>query len=122
MGTVLYIPELRGLGFWKHGELFAHDGYVVASDRGGAIEGNHIDMFVDNAEGNPFPDVVHSSSRGTFKAYVVDKQDPAYIALTAAHEEVCKDSDRPGRKKRKPAAPVSPVANPEIATASPSSI
>jgi 3D (Asp-Asp-Asp) domain-containing protein len=122
MGTVLYIPELRGLGFWKHGELFAHDGYVVASDRGGAIEGNHIDMFVDNAEGNPFPDVVHSSSRGTFKAYVVDKLDPAYIALTAAHEEVCKDSDRPGRKKRKPAAPVTPVAAPEIATASPSSI
>ncbi len=100
MGTILYIPALRGLGFWKHGELFAHDGYVVASDRGGAIEGNHIDMFVDNAAGNPFPDVVKSNGRTTFKAYIVDKKDPAYLALTAAHEEVCKDSDRPGRKRK----------------------
>lgn len=122
MGTILYIPALRGLGFWKHGELFAHDGYVVASDRGGAIEGNHIDMFVDNAEGNPFPDVVKSTSRHTFEAFVVDKNDPAYIALTAAHEEVCKDSDRPGRK-RKPAAPVpTPVSAPVVASAEPGAI
>jgi 3D (Asp-Asp-Asp) domain-containing protein len=102
MGTVLYIPALRGLGFWKDGELFAHDGYVVASDRGGAIEGNHIDMFVDNAAGKPFPDVVRSNSRSTFEAYIVPKNDPAAIALSAANEEVCKDSDGPGRK-RKPA-------------------
>src|SRR5262249_45606807 len=49
IGTVLYVPSLRGKGFWLDGQLYAHDGYVVASDTGGAIEGNHIDMFVANA-------------------------------------------------------------------------
>jgi 3D (Asp-Asp-Asp) domain-containing protein len=113
MGTVFYIPSLRGLGFWKAGELFTHDGYVVASDRGGAIEGNHIDMFVDNAAGKPFPDVVRSNSRHTFEAIIVDKKDPAAMALAAAHEEVCKDSDRPGRKRR-PAPPAQTVASNSI--------
>jgi len=111
IGTVLYVPALRGLGFWKNGELFAHDGYVVASDTGGAIEGNHIDMFVDNAAGSPFPDVVRSNPRYTFEAYVVPKNHPAAVALSQAHEEVCKDSDRPGRK-RKPSQIQTASANP----------
>lgn len=101
-GTVLYVPKLRGQGFWKDGELFAHDGYVVASDRGGAIEGNHIDMFVDNAAGKPFPEIVRSNPRHTFEAFIVPKDDPAAIALAAAHTEVCKDSDGPGRKRQQP--------------------
>jgi 3D (Asp-Asp-Asp) domain-containing protein len=101
-GTILYVPKLRGQGFWKDGELFAHDGYVVASDRGGAIEGNHIDMFVDNAAGKPFPEIVRSNSRHTFEAFIVPKEDPAAIALSAAHVEVCKDTDGPGRKRQKP--------------------
>jgi 3D (Asp-Asp-Asp) domain-containing protein len=101
MGTVLYVPALRGLGFWMEGELYAHDGYVVASDRGGAIAGNHVDMFVDNANAAPFPDVVASRASRTFEAYVVDKADPAAVALKATHEEICKDSDRPGRKRKK---------------------
>jgi 3D (Asp-Asp-Asp) domain-containing protein len=107
MGTVIYIPALRGLGFWKDGELFTHDGYVVASDRGGAIENNHIDMFVANAAGNPFPDVVRSNSRHTFEAYVVPKNDPAAVALRQSYDEVCKDSDRPGMKRKpKPASSI----------------
>jgi 3D (Asp-Asp-Asp) domain-containing protein len=98
-GTVLYIPALRGLGFWNDGELFAHDGFVVASDRGGAIEGNHIDMFVDNAAGSPFPDVVRSNPRHTFEAFVVDKNAPAARALKSAHQVVCKDV-KPGQKPK----------------------
>ncbi|HVY88839.1 MAG TPA: 3D domain-containing protein [Hyphomonadaceae bacterium] len=105
IGTVLYIPSLRGKGFWLDGQLYAHDGYVVASDTGGAIEGNHIDMFVANANVAPFPETVHSNPRGTFQAFVVDKDDPAAIALKAANEEVCRDSDRPGRKLKRTAAP-----------------
>ncbi|MDP3738135.1 MAG: 3D domain-containing protein [Hyphomonadaceae bacterium] len=104
MGTVLYVPALRGLGFWDNGELYAHDGYVVASDRGGAIEGNHIDMFVDNAAGSPFPDVVRSNPRHTFEAFVMDKNSPAARALKSAHEVVCKDV-KPGAKyKPKPSS------------------
>ncbi|HPN07269.1 MAG TPA: 3D domain-containing protein [Hyphomonadaceae bacterium] len=101
MGTVFYIPKLRGQTFWNKGEIFVHDGYVIASDTGGAIEGNHIDMFVADANVKPFPDIVRSNARGTFDAYVVDKNDPAAIALRDAGEEVCKDSDRPGRKRKK---------------------
>jgi 3D (Asp-Asp-Asp) domain-containing protein len=106
IGTVFYIPTLRGLGFWNDGQLYTHDGYVVASDTGGAIEGNHIDMFVANATVEPFPNVVRSNPRHTFEAYVVDQADPAAIALRDASEEVCKDSDRPGRKRKKPASSI----------------
>ncbi len=101
MGTVLYVPALRGLGFWMEGELYAHDGYVVAADRGGAINGNHIDMFVADADAKPFPDVVGSRPGRTFEAYVVAKDDPAAIAIKATHDKVCEDSDRPGRKRKK---------------------
>jgi 3D (Asp-Asp-Asp) domain-containing protein len=109
-GTVLYVPALRGLGFWKDGELFAHDGYIVASDRGGAIEGNHIDMFVDNAAGKPFPDVVRSNPRHTFEAYVVSKNSPAAKALQSASEVVCGDV-KPGRKYKPKPAPQATAAN-----------
>ncbi|MEQ1608641.1 MAG: 3D domain-containing protein [Hyphomonadaceae bacterium] len=101
MGTVLYIPKLRGKTFWNSGEIFVHDGYVIASDTGGAIEDNHIDMFVADANVEPFPDIVRSNPRYTFDAYLVDKNDPAAIALRDAGEEVCKDSDRPGRPRKK---------------------
>ena len=106
MGTVYYVPKLRGKTFWSDGELFTHDGYLIASDTGGAIEGNHIDMFVDDAGVDPFPDIVHSNSKKTFEAYVVDKTNPAAIALHDAAEEVCKDSDRPGRKRKKAASTI----------------
>lgn len=104
MGTVLYVPALRGLGFWDNGELYAHDGYVVASDRGGAIEGNHIDMFVSNAAGSPFPDVVRSNPRHTFEAFVMDKNSAAARALKSAHEVVCKDVKPGSRYKPKPSS------------------
>jgi 3D (Asp-Asp-Asp) domain-containing protein len=99
MGTVLYVPALRDHGFWLDGELFVHDGYVVAGDRGGAIKGDHIDMFVSESESSPFPDVVSSSPNKTFSAYIVSESDPAAQALKAGNEEVCKDSPRPGRKR-----------------------
>lgn len=106
MGTVYYVPKLRGKTFWSNGEFFTHDGYLIASDTGGAIEGNHIDMFVADAGVDPFPDLVYSNSSKTFEAYVVDRNNPAAIALHDAAEEVCKDSDRPGRKRKKPASTI----------------
>ena len=106
MGTVLYIPSLRGRTFWNNGEIFTHDGYVIASDTGGAIEGNHIDMFVADANVKPFPGLVRSNPHYTFEAYTVAKNDPASIALNDASEFVCKDSDRPGRPRKKAASSI----------------
>jgi len=106
MGTVLYVPKLRGKTFWNDGELFTHDGYLIASDTGGAIEGNHIDMFVEDASVDPLPEIVRSNSRGTFEAYVVDKAHPMAVALHDAADEVCKDADRPGRPRKKPASSI----------------
>jgi 3D (Asp-Asp-Asp) domain-containing protein len=106
MGTVLYVPSLRGQGFWMDGQLFVHDGYVVASDRGGAIKDNHIDMFVSDAASAPFPEVVSSSARDTFKAFIVPANDPAAIALKQSQDEVCRDVPGPGRSRhRTPPAP-----------------
>ncbi|MEM9489085.1 MAG: 3D domain-containing protein [Myxococcota bacterium] len=48
IGTLLYIPELDGLtvpGRRPWGG-FVHDGCVVADDRGGAIEGKELDLFM----------------------------------------------------------------------------
>lgn len=91
MGTVLYVPALRNHGFWANGELYVHDGYLVASDRGGAIKGNHIDLFIGERDAPPFPDVVKSHAGATFEAYVVPKTDPAAQALKASYAEVCAD-------------------------------
>lgn len=106
MGTVIYVPKLRGKTFWTDGELYTHDGYLIASDTGGAIEGNHIDMFVEDASVDPLPEIVRSNSRGTFEAYIVDKAHPMAIALHDAADEVCKDADRPGKPRKKAASSI----------------
>jgi hypothetical protein len=99
MGTVFFVPELAGRSFWMEGEFYVHDGYVIASDKGGAIEGNHIDLFVDDGVAMPFRDVVTSTKKDTFEAYVVAKDDPAARALMASRTEVCSDAPRRGKKK-----------------------
>lgn len=104
MGTVFYVPALVGEAFWLEGELFEHDGYVVASDRGGAIEGNHIDIFVADVARDPFPHVIKSRAGATFEAFIVHADDPAAKALKASHDEVCEGVAGPGRPKAKPKA------------------
>jgi 3D (Asp-Asp-Asp) domain-containing protein len=91
LGSVLYIPALRGQIFHKDGEVFAHDGYVFAGDVGGAIEGNHVDFFVDNVTQPPLPEVISSHPGDTFKAFVVSSNDPAVAALKEAHRWVCEE-------------------------------
>lgn len=102
MGTVLYIPQLRGEPFWLEGALYEHDGYVIASDRGGAIEGNHIDIFVADVARDPFPHVIKSREGATFQAFVIDSDDPSANALLASHDQVCEGVAGPGRPKGKP--------------------
>ncbi len=91
LGSVLYIPELRGQIFRLAGEVFAHDGYVFAGDVGGAIKGRHIDFYVDNVTQPPLPGIVSSTEADGFTAYLVSRKDPAVAALKEAHRWVCEE-------------------------------
>jgi 3D (Asp-Asp-Asp) domain-containing protein len=71
LGTVLYVPAARGVAITlPSGRKAVHDGYFFASDRGGGIRDNHIDVFVGHWAENPFPSFVASTPRRTFDAYV----------------------------------------------------
>jgi 3D (Asp-Asp-Asp) domain-containing protein len=72
LGTVLYVPLARGVEITlPSGRKAVHDGYFFASDRGGAIRENHIDVFVGHWSQNPFPSFISSTPQRTFEAYVV---------------------------------------------------
>ncbi|OFZ11251.1 MAG: hypothetical protein A3D92_04900 [Bacteroidetes bacterium RIFCSPHIGHO2_02_FULL_44_7] len=71
-GTVLYIPEAKGVRIQlEDGNSVEHDGYFFAGDTGGAIKGNHIDVFTGTDASHPFP-FVHSSETKTFAAFIVN--------------------------------------------------
>jgi 3D (Asp-Asp-Asp) domain-containing protein len=71
-GTVLYVPQARGtVVTLPSGETHIHDGYFYAADTGGAIEGNHIDVFLGFSVYNPFI-FVKSRSDAEVEAYVVE--------------------------------------------------
>lgn len=92
-GSVLYIPDLRGQIFYQDGLPYAHDGYVIATDTGGAIKGNHIDVFVDDIETKPFPSLIASHPSKTFKAFIVDRGHEAVKALRQGDERICHEPD-----------------------------
>jgi 3D (Asp-Asp-Asp) domain-containing protein len=72
IGTVIYIPEARGVSVTlSDGKKVLHDGYFYAADVGGAIKDNHIDVFLGLAENNPFP-FVTSDQNDTFTAFTID--------------------------------------------------
>lgn len=72
LGTVLYIPAARGVAITlPSGRRAVHDAYFFASDRGGGIRENHIDVFAGNWPENPFPSFVSSTPQRPFEAYVV---------------------------------------------------
>lgn len=71
-GTVLYIPEARGAIIkLSSGRIITHDGYFFAADKGGAIKGNHIDVFIGTSKTNDFFPWIKSNAEKTFKAIVV---------------------------------------------------
>ena len=56
-------------------------------------------MFVADADVKPFPDIVRSNSREHVRGLCRRQEQPGAIrAARLRGEEVCKDSDRPGRK------------------------
>ncbi len=84
-GTVLYIPNACGDTITlPDGSRIIHDGYFFAGDTGGAIKGTHIDTFTGIFEGNPFPDMIYSSAKRTFEAYIVTDES-ILRQLSSAH-------------------------------------
>lgn len=74
-GTVLFIPKARGTKIkLPNGKEIIHDGYFFAGDKGGAIRGNHIDVFIGTDEEAPYFPWIKSTSSGTFTAFIVNDQ------------------------------------------------
>lgn len=72
IGTVLYIPMANNLSLTlPDGSRIRHDGYFFAADRGGAVKGNHIDVFIGTREDNPFADWLTSRPDRPVEAYLV---------------------------------------------------
>jgi 3D (Asp-Asp-Asp) domain-containing protein len=71
-GTVLYIPKARGTKIvLPNGKSIIHDGYFFAADRGGAIKGNHIDVFTGIDREPSYFKWIESKSTATFEAYII---------------------------------------------------
>ena len=77
VGTVLYIPEARGLKIKLGDTIVIHDGYFFAGDRGGAIKDNHIDVFTGVSKGTSFFPWIGHNAEKLFNAYLI--KDPSII-------------------------------------------
>ncbi|MBK8012113.1 MAG: hypothetical protein IPK13_12255 [Deltaproteobacteria bacterium] len=84
-GTVLYIPDAKGVEVaFPDGQHWTHDGYFLVADTGGGLKSGHIDLFLGDAQKNPFA-FVKSTPKARFATYVID--DPDIVAsLHRAHE------------------------------------
>ena len=87
--SVVYVPELRGRAFRYNGQDFVHDGYLFAGDRGGAIRGKHIDVFLNAQAGSALEDLFASRDTRTFAAHLVDAADPAAQAIRNTQSAPC---------------------------------
>lgn len=73
-GSVVFIESAKGKKITlDDGTSFIHDGLFFAGDTGGAIKGNHIDVFTGNDKKHDF-DFIKSNSSGTFDAQLVKDQ------------------------------------------------
>jgi 3D (Asp-Asp-Asp) domain-containing protein len=89
LDTVIYVPELRGRIFQMNGRAFVHDGYLFAGDRGGAIKGAHIDVFLVESAAGPLEDLFASTASRTFKAHILDEDHPGAEAVRATQTASC---------------------------------
>ncbi len=87
--SVIYVPELRGRKFQLNDREFVHDGYLFAGDRGGAIKGRHIDVFMIDDQFEPLEDLFASTDARTFAAHVVDAEHPMAVAVKASQSSSC---------------------------------
>ncbi|OUR98522.1 hypothetical protein A9Q84_03675 [Halobacteriovorax marinus] len=70
-GSVIFIPAAKGAQFHWVGKSIVHDGYFFAADKGGAIRGNHIDVFTGNSRSHSFSFIKNKKS-GSFQAIIID--------------------------------------------------
>jgi 3D (Asp-Asp-Asp) domain-containing protein len=89
--SVVFVPELRGRAFRQGGRDLVHDGYLFAGDRGGAIKGRHIDVFLNEATAPPLEDLFASTDTRTFTAHIVAEADPMAQAIRATQSSHCED-------------------------------
>lgn len=87
--SVIFVPELRGRHFTLNDREFIHDGYLFAGDRGGAIKGKHIDVFLIDDQYAPLEDLFASTDSRTFEAHVIDADDPMAAAVKASQSSSC---------------------------------
>jgi 3D (Asp-Asp-Asp) domain-containing protein len=72
-GSVVYIPIARGVPFEVGDKRYVHDGYFIAADRGGAIKGAHIDMFVADGPKRDFVSEIYAKGKNV-DAYIVGEK------------------------------------------------
>lgn len=89
LDTVIYVPELRGRVFEMDGRSLVHDGYLFAGDRGGAIKGAHIDVFLVESAAGPLEDLFASTASRTFKAHVLADDHPGAAAVRTTQTASC---------------------------------
>ena len=68
----VFIPDAKGVKFMFEGKEYTHNGCFHATDTGGLIKKNHIDVFLGLFKGdpiNPFK-FIKSVESGTFKAII----------------------------------------------------
>ena len=87
--SVIFVPELRGREFTLNDKTYIHDGYLFAGDRGGAIKGKHIDVFLVDDHYEPLEDLFASTESRTFAAHVIDHDDPRAVAMKASQSSTC---------------------------------
>ncbi len=87
--SVIFVPELRGRAFRYNGRDYVHDGYLFAGDRGGAIKGAHIDVFMVDGGADPLEDLFASTDARTFAAHVVSENHASARAVSITQSARC---------------------------------
>lgn len=86
LGSVVFIPAARGKKFTlPSGKTAIHDGYFFAADVGGAINDNHIDVFLGIATSIGEFSFIKSNPSSTFSAFLISNPQISN-ALKIAHQ------------------------------------